>query len=536
MARLLGPDAGSRLAYLEEGMPAVNAIAVVYANSGGTVLADIRTYDGSETPGEVIVGSQVSTDGYGQLPLFWFPDDVDRVWVKVGSDGPVWPVDADNNRRLDQVVDASGALVVGSQGAFSDAPTWGTGRAYRDGNKDGIVYVKGWTDASGAESPLTYSKLFGGHVTKTGPGNHDSFWASVQHYGAGEAGLFIGDVRAPEGAAGGNLWGGHFQLVADVPASMRGLHIDLQPNVSVVGKQTIGLHVSNNSATNRVQQGVRVNGQFDNPIICYSDAAGTVPVFYVTTDGDVQAAGRVFIGAGSPRPFIASGSGTPEGVLSAPSGSLFLRSDGEHGTRLYVKQTGTGNTGWLAQGVNIVDFLWNGNATYRESFPRVLGGAGLTITSGVAYLVGVPLFKGDVVTNITAASGSTALTRGTTAGTAHLWFALYSPSMSLLGQSADEGDAAAWAGNAVKTKALTAPYVVPTNGVYYAAVMVNAGAGGTPAVNTLRGLSSGPPLQGGMISGQRPLGGSNGTGLTGTAPSGPLTLSQTGILPYVVLS
>jgi hypothetical protein len=41
-----------------------------------------------------------------------------------------------------------------------------------------------------------------------------------------------------------------------------------------------------------------------------------------------------------------SGSGSPEGVVTAPVGSLYSRSDGGLLTSLYVKQSGSGNTGW----------------------------------------------------------------------------------------------------------------------------------------------------------------------------------------------
>lgn len=44
-----------------------------------------------------------------------------------------------------------------------------------------------------------------------------------------------------------------------------------------------------------------------------------------------------------------SGSGTPEGVVTAPVGSLYTREDGGAGTTLYVKESGTGNTGWIAK-------------------------------------------------------------------------------------------------------------------------------------------------------------------------------------------
>lgn len=45
---------------------------------------------------------------------------------------------------------------------------------------------------------------------------------------------------------------------------------------------------------------------------------------------------------------IFRGAGSPEGVVTAPVGSIYERSDGSFGTALYVKQTGAGNTGWFA--------------------------------------------------------------------------------------------------------------------------------------------------------------------------------------------
>ncbi len=48
-------------------------------------------------------------------------------------------------------------------------------------------------------------------------------------------------------------------------------------------------------------------------------------------------------------PFWSSGGGSPEGAVSAPIGSLFSRTDGGAGTSLYVKESGSGNTGWAAK-------------------------------------------------------------------------------------------------------------------------------------------------------------------------------------------
>lgn len=47
--------------------------------------------------------------------------------------------------------------------------------------------------------------------------------------------------------------------------------------------------------------------------------------------------------------FITSGAGSPEAAVTAPVGSLFIRTDGGASTTLYVKESGSGNTGWVAK-------------------------------------------------------------------------------------------------------------------------------------------------------------------------------------------
>lgn len=46
---------------------------------------------------------------------------------------------------------------------------------------------------------------------------------------------------------------------------------------------------------------------------------------------------------------ILNGPGSPEGVVTASVGSMYLRNDGGAGTTLYIKESGTGNTGWVAK-------------------------------------------------------------------------------------------------------------------------------------------------------------------------------------------
>lgn len=43
------------------------------------------------------------------------------------------------------------------------------------------------------------------------------------------------------------------------------------------------------------------------------------------------------------------GSGSPEAAVTAPVGSIFHRTDGGAATSIYVKESGAGNTGWVAK-------------------------------------------------------------------------------------------------------------------------------------------------------------------------------------------
>ena len=59
------------------------------------------------------------------------------------------------------------------------------------------------------------------------------------------------------------------------------------------------------------------------------------------------ATGGFEYGNGGPRDM--SGAGSPEGVVTAPKGSTWRRTDGGAGTTVWVKESGTGNTGWVAK-------------------------------------------------------------------------------------------------------------------------------------------------------------------------------------------
>lgn len=73
------------------------------------------------------------------------------------------------------------------------------------------------------------------------------------------------------------------------------------------------------------------SGYSDLEASTYLAAAG---IIYMNTSGNV---------------FIIRGTGSPEGVQAASVGALYMRTDGGANTTLYVKESGTGNTGWVAK-------------------------------------------------------------------------------------------------------------------------------------------------------------------------------------------
>lgn len=75
-------------------------------------------------------------------------------------------------------------------------------------------------------------------------------------------------------------------------------------------------------------------------------AAGSTNAIAMLGAVTVTAANGIAWGSGGPK--ILSGSASPESSVTAPVGSLYLRTGGGAGTTLYVKESGSGNTGWIA--------------------------------------------------------------------------------------------------------------------------------------------------------------------------------------------
>ena len=63
--------------------------------------------------------------------------------------------------------------------------------------------------------------------------------------------------------------------------------------------------------------------------------------------GQLYNLGNTMWHAGIAGPFY-KGAGSPEGVVTAPVGAIYQRTDGGASSTLYVKESGFGNTGWRA--------------------------------------------------------------------------------------------------------------------------------------------------------------------------------------------
>lgn len=175
--------------------------------------------------------------------------------------------------------------------------------------------------------------------------------------------------------------------------------------------------------------------------------------------------------------------------------------------------------------------------TVRESVPRWFSTNLSTLTSGQAYAVAVPVVVGDIVTSITFVTATTAMTWGSN-NDGHIWFALYSGSATptLLGQTADQTGVQTWGASTAKTLNLSSPYTVTATGFLYAAVMVNIGTGGSPAVPTLRGAALlNSPLSASPVTGMLRPAWQAGSGLTTTAETNP-TPATNGNVTYAVFS
>ena len=107
-----------------------------------------------------------------------------------------------------------------------------------------------------------------------------------------------------------------------------------------------------------------------------------------------------------------------------------------------------------------------------------------------------------------------------------------------MSQTADQAEAA-WTINTLKNLPLSTnggAQTIPMSGIYYAAIMVDIGTGGSTAMPHLRSFSGSSATSGVLLTGQKLTVGTAGTNLTTTAQAGPLALTAGTTVPYCILS
>lgn len=85
---------------------------------------------------------------------------------------------------------------------------------------------------------------------------------------------------------------------------------------------------------------------------------------------------------------IVSGSGTPEGAVTAAVGTIFQRTDGGTNTTLYRKESGAGNTGWVAVAASAgSSFVPSTTLAFYDDFQHNATPTQFLVTGGVTGAV-----------------------------------------------------------------------------------------------------------------------------------------------------
>lgn len=105
---------------------------------------------------------------------------------------------------------------------------------------------------------------------------------------------------------------------------------------------TTGLVVTNNTvgfSGTRDQTGVIVSPTGSGSLVAAIVEGNNIAVDTGETEYNIATTGV----------YVDEGDGTPEATVAAPIGKTYRRTDGGAGTSFYVKETGTGNTGWVGK-------------------------------------------------------------------------------------------------------------------------------------------------------------------------------------------
>lgn len=120
-----------------------------------------------------------------------------------------------------------------------------------------------------------------------------------------------------------------------------------------------------------------------------------------------------------------------------------------------------------------VDILDTGEGLLGETFDRIMMSSAQTPTSGTVYSTLIGLRAGTVVANISVICAATA------AGVTLLKVGLYNTAGTQLASSAESS--ASFNSSGLKTLAMTTPYTIPADGVYYCS-FISVTGGSNPTI------------------------------------------------------
>lgn len=189
----------------------------------------------------------------------------------------------------------------------------------------------------------------------------------------------------------------------------------------------------------------------------------------------------LYLGQSTAEPSIRQGTGSPEGVVVAAPGSLYLNKAGVAGATIWEKQAGTGNTGWSAITSGGSGGAVNGDGV-RQIVPGAYYGPGSGVTSTAATvanrLSAMPLWVPEAFTAVSIECEVTALAAG---GTIRLGIYAAAPTTDKPG--ALVLDAGTVTTDASGVKALTISQALEP-GLYWLTAVPQ---GGAPTVRTVQG-------------------------------------------------
>ncbi len=261
--------------------------------------------------------------------------------------------------------------------------------------------------------------LIDGNHTYTGAGlGQSGIWVKncfstrvtnnyIDDYGETATSGFYSGIRVEITTTRGSVVSGNTISCSEATSAStyRHLYVLASPSITSARAAVFGNVVNGNSQTNGT--GIRIEAGSGTTLACH--------VFGNRVDGCNISFTGVATGTLTGR-FDLYGSGTPESVITAPIGSTWTRSDGSNGTTMYIKESGTGNTGWSAVGsggsirINVVNYgavgdgVTDDSAAIQAAIDAANWNATFTGRSGVVWF---PLGKYYCATGLTATDNAT---------------------------------------------------------------------------------------------------------------------------------